>query len=96
MVATIIPIDIEFDGTKEKANLAKHGISLGFAEILLSGPHLAVLDDRFAYGEERWQATGEIAGRLFVCVYTVHHDAYRIISLRKANWREVNAYRQSL
>jgi len=88
-------MDIEFDSAKEKANLAKHGISLRAADALLSGPHLAVLDDRFAYGEERWQATGEIAGRLFVCVYTVRGDAYRIISLRKANRREIDGYRQN-
>jgi len=59
----------------------------------LSGPHLVESDDRFEYGEARFIATGEIAGRLHVCVDTLRGDAYRIISLRRANRRETNAYR---
>ncbi len=89
-------MDIEFDSAKEQANLAKHGISLRAAEILLSGAHSVEFDDRSAYGEERWQATGTIAGRLFVCVYTMRGDTCRVISLRKANRREVSAYNQGL
>ena len=86
---------IEFDDEKDGANIAKHGISLRAAEVLFSGIHLIDLDDRFDYGEERWQATGEIGGRLFVCIYTERGDVYRIISLRPATRREIDAYREN-
>jgi uncharacterized DUF497 family protein len=85
-------MDIEFDATKEKANIAKHRISLRAAIALLSSYHLVELDDRFAYGEERLRATGEIGDRVHVCVYTPRGDVYRIISLRRANRRETDAY----
>jgi uncharacterized DUF497 family protein len=88
-------IDVEFDTNKETANLAKHRISLAKAAALLAGPHDAATDDRTEYGEERTIAVGEIAGRLYVCVYTLRGTTYRIISLRKANRRESNAYRKS-
>jgi uncharacterized DUF497 family protein len=88
-------MDIEFDDAKDRANIAKHGISLRAAPVLLVGSYATVLDDRKDYGEERWQAIGEIAGRLFVCVYTMRRDACRVISLRKANRRESDAYRKN-
>ena len=89
-------MDIEFDTAKDAANIAKHGISLRASAILLAGSHTVDLDERFAYGEERQIATGEIAGRIFVCVYTLRKAAYPVISLRKANRREIDAYRKSL
>jgi uncharacterized DUF497 family protein len=36
------------------------------------------------YDEERWIAFGLVEMRLFVCVYTMRGDAYRIISVRRA------------
>ena len=90
----ILPVNIECDPAKDAANRAKHGLSLFAAERLLSAPHVVEIDDRFEYGEQRKIATGEIGGRLFVCVYTLRGDVYRIISLRKANQREIDAYRE--
>lgn len=46
------------------------------------------LDERDYDGEIRRIAYGVIAGRLFVCVYTLRGDVHRIISVRKANRRE--------
>jgi uncharacterized DUF497 family protein len=92
----ILAVNIECDPAKDAANRAKHGVSLFAAERLLSAPHAVEIDDRFEYGEQREIATGEIAGRLFVCVYTLRGDIYRIVSLRKANQREIDAYRKGL
>jgi uncharacterized protein len=88
-------LNVEFNSAKEAVNLAKHHISLADAEILLAGSHVVEVDDRAEYGEERIIATGEIAGRLHVCIYTLRGMTYRVISLRKANRREVDAYRKS-
>jgi uncharacterized DUF497 family protein len=35
---------------------------------------------------------GRIEGRLYVLIYTVRRDEYRIISAPKANQREVSRY----
>ncbi len=70
-------------------------MSLNDPAILLNGAHTVDVDDRVSYGEERFIAKGDIAGRLHVCVHTLRGATYRIISLRKANRREIHAYRQS-
>jgi uncharacterized DUF497 family protein len=66
------------------------------AEVLFAGPHRSVADDRFVYGEMRQVAFGLISGRLFVCVYADRETERRVISLRKANRREVERYGQDL
>ncbi len=85
-----------FDIAKDAANQAKHGISLALAEVLFAGPHVSVSDDRFNYGEMREVAFGLINGRLFVCVYVDRGAQRRVISLRKANRREVKRYGEDL
>lgn len=49
-------------------------------------------DFRYAYGESRFQALGLIAGRLHLLVFTMRGDVLRVISLRKANLKEVRRY----
>ena len=84
-----------FDPAKDEINCTKHGVSLELAEILFAGPHTTMIDDRFEYGEVREIAFGLIGGRLFVCVYVDRQAERRVISLRKANKREVNRYAQT-
>jgi hypothetical protein len=85
-----------YDPAKERANRAKHGVSLALAEVLFAGPHVSVADDRFDYGEVRELAFGLVNHRLFVCVYADRGPERRVISLRKANKREVKRYGQDL
>ena len=85
-------MDYEFDLAKDGVNRTKHGVSLALAEVLFAGPHLALDDDRFDYGEKRQIAFGHIRSRLFVCVFVDRGSTRRIISLRKANSREVKRY----
>ena len=85
-----------YDPAKDTANLAKHGVSLALAEVLFAGPHVSMTDDRFEYGEVREVAFGFINDRLFVCVYADRDAERRVISLRKANMREVKRYGENL
>jgi uncharacterized DUF497 family protein len=85
-----------FDTAKDAANQAKHGVSLALAEVLFAGPHVSMQDDRFDYGETRAVAFGLINGRLFACVYVDRGAQRRVISLRKANKREVKRYGKDL
>ncbi|KCV52750.1 PF04365 family protein [Bordetella bronchiseptica 7E71] len=48
-----------------------------------------------AYAETRYQALGKIDGRLHMVVFTVRGESLRIISLRKANAREVARYEKA-
>ena len=84
--------DIEFDAEKDAINQAKHGLPLEFASLLFAGDYTEKPDDRQDYGETRMIAMGPIAGRLCVCVYTWRDRVRRIISLRKANRREIDAH----
>lgn len=80
-------MDIEFDAAKDVANRTKHGVGLSDGGIVLDNRVADLLDPR-STGEERRVAFGMIAGRLFVCIYTMRGLVYRIISVRKANRRE--------
>jgi uncharacterized protein len=84
-----------FDPAKDAVNRTKHGVSLALAEVLFAGSHVTTTDERFDYGEVRQVAFGLIADRLFVCVYVDRKAERRVISLRKANKREVKRYAQN-
>jgi uncharacterized DUF497 family protein len=89
-------MQIEFDPEKDAGNLEKHGISLAFgAEILADADRLDILDVRFDYAEERFVAYGMAENRVWVCVFAIRGEVYRIISVRKANERETQRYRQT-
>lgn len=85
-------MDIEFDPAKDQANRAKHGIPLALAEAFELDTALVAIDDRRDYNEERFVAIGLIGERVHVMVFTVRGEAIRVISLRKANRREVKQY----
>ena len=79
---------ITYDPDNDAADLAKHGISLVIGHAVLANAVTTRMDDRFAYGEERFVTFGYADDRLHVAVYTVRGDAIRLISVRKANQRE--------
>ena len=86
---------IEFDSAKDARNLAKHGVSLARAAELFEQPFREIEDLRADYGERRFIAYGLIEERLFACVYVWRGGRRRIVSLRKANRREIDAYHQT-
>ncbi|MGK9164771.1 BrnT family toxin [Inquilinus limosus] len=85
-------MQIEFDPRKDAINVEKHGVSLARAVSLFANLSVDRLDLRRDYAEQRRIAYGYVEGRLFVCVYTERSERRRIISLRKANSREVRRY----
>jgi uncharacterized protein len=91
----ILFVAIEFDPAKDAANIQIHGISLEIADRLLAGFTVEWADGRFDYGETRVIAIGEIDGLEFVCVYTMRGEVHRPISLRRANRKERDVYRQA-
>ncbi len=83
---------LDFDPEKDATNLSKHGVSLAAAAQLDWDAALAWIDDRADYGELRIVALAPIGDKLFFVVFVDRDDARRIISLRRANRREVNHY----
>ena len=86
----------EWDEEKAVKNLGNHGVP--FAEVARFEHETAmyIRDDRRDYGEVRVIAIGFIDVRVCVLVYTVRNNKIRVISLRKANKREISAYEQFL
>jgi uncharacterized DUF497 family protein len=83
---------IVFDPEKDATNLSKHGVSLAAAAQLDWDAALAWIDDRADYGELRTVALAPIGDRLFFVAFVDRDEARRIISLRRANRREINHY----
>lgn len=81
-----------FDKAKDEANQSKHGVPLSEAERLEWDDALIWQDTRRDYGEARMIPLCAIGERLYCVVYVDREDARRIISLRKANYREVMEY----
>lgn len=83
-----------FDPAKDEANIRQRGISFEAAGSFDFNTALIWKDMRMKYGEDRYCAIGYIDERLYVLVFTPRDDAMRVISLRKANKREVKRYEQ--
>lgn len=86
---------IEFDPAKDASNQEKHGLSLAMASALDWNEALVWVDDRYEYGELRMIALAPNTGILYYVAFVDRDDARRIISLRRANRREVKHYVQS-
>jgi len=85
-------VDFSFDPAKNGRNIAVHGISLARAADFEWHEALIVEDTRRDYGERRFLAYGLIESRLYVLVHTPREGRVHVISLRKANTREVRQY----
>lgn len=88
-------MDITYDTAKNESNTEKHGVSLAAAAEFEWDEALTWNDERQNYGESRMCAIGYIGNRLFYVVYVDRADVRRIISLRKANSREVKRYAEA-
>ena len=83
---------IEFDPAKYSANVSKHGVSLALATNLDWDAALVWVDLRFDYGEIRMTALAPETDTLYYVSFVERNQTRRIISLRRANRREVNHY----
>ncbi len=88
-------MEIEYDTAKSERNIALRGLSFDLAHEFDFGTALVAEQIREGQSEQRWVAIGFIGERLHVLVYTFRGDALRVISLRKANQREVSKYDQT-
>ncbi len=83
---------IEYDAAKDFANLAKHGVSLRLAAELDWDSALVWVDDRREYGEARMIALVPKTAILYYVAFVDRGNVRRVISVRRANRREVRHY----
>lgn len=82
----------EHDRQKLAANVANHQVWFHEADDFEWQIALVQVDARKHYGETRFQAAGLMGTRLFLMVFILRETAVRLISLRRANRREVRRY----
>lgn len=87
-------MDISFDPAKSERNETERGLPFTLVE-QLDWPGAMIEEDiRKEYGERRYRVLGLIGGRLHAAVFTPRGGKVHVISLRKANPREVKHYEQ--
>lgn len=78
-----------WDESKNDENIRKHYLDFADAHEVFNGPMLVSIDDRFDYGEVRYNAIGLLGNLVVVMVFAeINDDTIRVISLRRALKRE--------
>ncbi|MHB1618990.1 MAG: BrnT family toxin [Sulfuricella sp.] len=89
-------MEITFNPAKDTANISKHGVSLVLAADLEWDWLLFERDARHDYGEVRMIGYAPLGKRVYCVVFTDRGETRHIISLRKANTREVKHYERHI
>ena len=86
---------IDYDPDKNQRNINERGLPFDMVARFEFETAVVWVDDRFDYGETRYCALGYIGDRIFHLTFTYREDTVRVISLRKANNREVRRYAEA-
>lgn len=82
----------EWDEIKRESNREKHGVDFSEVYDFDWETALVIPDTRSDYGEPRYRAMGFIGSRLYALAFTPRSGTVRIVSIRKANPREVKFF----
>lgn len=85
---------IECDLNKNPSNIKEHGIDFELVRLFDFFTAQFSLDNRHDYGEVRYRALGFIECWLHALTFVYRGEVMRVISLRKANKREIKYYEQ--
>lgn len=83
---------ITFDPAKNARNIAERGLSFERVVDLDWDTAVIIEDTRRDYGELRLQVMARLDGRLHAVVVTPRGEDLHVISVRRANRREVSRY----
>ncbi len=89
-------MEITYHPAKRDATLKERGLDFEDAAQVFAGPSLTQRDDRFDYGEDRFQTYGLLDDRLVMLVWTPRGKARQIISMRHCHEPEDRKVRPSL
>ena len=92
-------MQFEWDETKARSNLAKHGVSFELAKEVWDDPLHIILPDRTFDGEQRWHAIGIVgAVTMLLAVHSYpepgEESQIRIIGARRATKHERKRYEE--
>ncbi len=83
----------EWDPEKNRANIAKHGLSFEVATELFEIKEVVIRRSRHVGSDdEQWLITGFIEGKLATVIFTYRGKTIRIISARRARDDEKRNY----
>lgn len=88
-------MQFEWDDSKNRKNIEKHGISFHTAILVFQDDdRIEAFDEKHSTDEDRYITIGEINGSFIVVtvVYTERSEALRIISARFATKEEQEVY----
>lgn len=87
-------LQFQWDDTKARTNVQKHGVSFEEAKTVFDDPSLfTVLDEGHSDVEERFISLGlSVRGRVLLVIHTDRDAMIRIISSRKATKSESVVY----
>lgn len=85
-------MQLSFDPDKNKRNIQERELDFNLAAELDWGTALIDEDTRQDYGKRRYRVLGCIGERLCALIFTPRAGTVHVISLRKANAREVKHY----
>ncbi len=83
---------IEYNITKSETNIKERGISFDLVKYFEIDSAVIEPDNRFDYDEQRFNAIGYIGNIMYNMTYTMRFDIVRVISLRKADKKEIRKY----
>ncbi len=90
-------VRFEWNPSKNRANIARHGVGFDEARRVFGDPHVLIREDRVVEGEERLQAIGYVNRVLLVVLYGRGRGLgaiIRIISARRATLAERRLYEE--
>jgi uncharacterized DUF497 family protein len=85
-------MEISYDPVKNERNIRERALSFDQAKSFDFSTAIIAIDNRKEYGEVRYVAYGLIGNRVHALAFTPTAKGIRVISLRKANLREVRKY----
>jgi uncharacterized protein len=88
-------VALSWDENKRRATQEHRNLDFADAVQAFAGFKVDQVDDRNDYGEERILTIGVIDLQIVAIVWTLRDNTRRIISMRKANAKEEQRYRDS-
>lgn len=85
-------MELTYDTVKNSKNIKERGLSFDMVADIDWCSAVIIEDIRKDYGERRFRFFGYIGDRLYIAVITPRNGAIHVISLRKANNREVKEH----
>lgn len=89
-------MELIWDEKKRRATFDNRGLDFAEAGEVINSRSVTVADTRMDYGETLFITVGFLRKRMVVVVWSRRGETQRIISMRKANEREIAKYRSEL